>query len=172
MSEPCDSCGSSCTAAAGESVSASISAPPQASSASIPGERITMISVPHTALFSRTPGLSSFTPPRPPSVVREDGAGHAAGHQRVGEMRHLVGGGAAQLAHRLGDVVHAVNIRLPDQATVGVDRQAAAELDVAVLDEVLRFTTAAEAEALELLEHLRGEGVVEHGELHVMGRQA
>ena len=52
---------------------------------------------------------------------------------------------AADLAHAFEDVVQAVDVRLAEQAAVGVHRQPALELDVAVGDEVARLARPAEA---------------------------
>ena len=84
----------------------------------------------------------------------------------------LVGGRAADQAHALGDAVHAVDVGLAELAAVGVDREAAAELDVAVADEVLRLAAPAEAELLELRQHERREVVVDDRGLHVVGPEA
>jgi hypothetical protein len=45
------------------------------------------------------------------------------------------------------------------------------ELEAAVAYEVLGLTLGAEAELLQLVEHVRGEVVVEDGGLHVVGSQ-
>ena len=79
---------------------------------------------------------------------------------------------AAHLAHALGDAVHPVDVRLAELTAVGVDRQAAAELDVAVLDEVLRLAAPAEPELLELRERERREVVVDDRGLDVGRRRA
>ncbi len=52
---------------------------------------------------------------------------------------------AAQLAHGLGDVQHAFDVRLREQAAVGIHRQLAADLDAAVFDEILAFAFLAES---------------------------
>src|ERR1700679_3897405 len=62
---------------------------------------------------------------------------------------HLVGGVAAQLAHALEDVVHAVDVPLTQQAPVGVHRQFPPDLDVPLGNEVLRFARTTEAVRLE-----------------------
>src|SRR3984957_10278814 len=159
MREPCPHLASRTTPAGAASLPASISVPPQAMSASPAGARMTMTSVEHTALFRRRPGLISLMDAS--LTVRENCAGHAAGHERIGQVLDLVRGRSAQLPHRLRDVVHAVDVSLADQATVGVHRQRATDLYVATLHEVLRLALAAEPEGLQLLEHLRGEGVVD-----------
>src|SRR6516225_2427200 len=119
MSVPCACAGSSRAPAAADSVTATISTPPQPSSASPPGERITMISVEHTALFRRRPVLITLMAGAL-SGIRQDRAGHTAGNQGVGEFADLVGGRTAQLTHRFRDVVHTVDVRLADQPAIGV----------------------------------------------------
>src|SRR5262245_49139042 len=57
---------------------------------------------------------------------------------------------AAQLLHRLDHVIDAGDVRLGEKAAVGVDRERAAELDAAVLDEVADLAARAEAGLLEL----------------------
>ena len=54
---------------------------------------------------------------------------------------------------------------------MGVDRELAAELDVAVAHEVRGLTAPAEAELLELYQHERREVVVDHGRLDVARAQ-
>ena len=88
------------------------------------------------------------------------------------DVGHLVDRGPPDLADALGDPVHPVQVGLTQLAAVGVDGQPAAELDVAVADEVLGLTLATEPELLELVEDVRGEVVVEHGRLDVGRRQA
>ena len=78
------------------------------------------------------------------AAAQHEGAA-AGGDEHVGDVGHLVGGGAAHLAHRFDDVVDPVDVGLAEQAAVGVDRERAVELDVAVGDEVLRLAAAAEA---------------------------
>ena len=60
-----------------------------------------------------------------------------------------------------------MEVGLSELAAVGVDREAAAELDVAVADEVLGLSLGAEAELLELVEDIGSEVVVEHRRLDV-----
>ena len=67
------------------------------------------------------------------------------------------------------DVVQAVDVGLAEEAAVGVDRQRAVEVDVAVGDEVLRLAPLAEAERLELVEDDRAEVLVEHRHVDVVG---
>src|SRR5207247_3944259 len=62
----------------------------------------------------------------------------------------LAGGGAADLAHALGDEVEAVHVRLRHAAARGVHRQApVGPLDGAVAREVGALATLAESVALE-----------------------
>src|SRR5262249_30567928 len=58
------------------------------------------------------------------------------------------------------------------QAAIGGDRTVAAEGDAAVHDEVAAFALAAEAEGLELADHLEGERIVELADIDVLGREA
>ena len=88
------------------------------------------------------------------------------------DIGDLVDRVASDLADTFGDAVHAVQIGLTQLTAVRVDGQAATELDVAVADEVLGLTPAAEAELLELIEHIGGEVVVDHGGLDVCRRQS
>src|SRR5690606_12890703 len=83
----------------------------------------------------------------------------------------LIGRRAADLAHGLGDTVHAVDVGLPQLSAVRVQGQVTVEADPAVGDEVLRLAARAEAEFLELHQHVRGEVVVQHGDVHI-GRSA
>src|SRR6185312_14020784 len=87
----------------------------------------------------------------------------ARGDQDRAVTRDLVDRGAADLADRLGDAVHAVDVGLAELATVRVDRQAAAQLDRAAGDEVPGLAAPAEAELLQLDEHVRGEVDVQDG---------
>src|ERR1700722_15926205 len=73
---------------------------------------------------------------------RHPGAGR---DDDVLDVGHLVDPGPADLADGLGDAVHPVQVGLAELAAVGVDRQAATHLDVAVADEVLRLALATEA---------------------------
>src|SRR5215472_3255550 len=95
--------------------------------------------------------------------------GHAGSgrDQHVLDAGHLVDRGPAHLAHRLADSVHAVDVRLAQLAAVRVDRQPAADLDVAVRDEVARLPPAAKAQLLQLGQHEWAEMVVEHRGLDV-----
>ena len=78
----------------------------------------------------------------------------------------------SDLAHALGDAVHAVDVGLAELAAVGVDRQPAAASVVAGTHEVLGLAARAETELLELLQHEGREVVVDHRGLDVGGRQA
>ena len=86
---------------------------------------------------------------------RAGGHRSGCGYQHVVYVGGLVGGGAPHQAHPFRDPVQAVDVGLADLAAVGVDRQASAQLDVAVLDEVPGLATLAEAELLELRQHQR-----------------
>ena len=79
---------------------------------------------------------------------------------------------AAQLAHRLDDVVHAEHVRLREQPAVGVDGQAPPSSMRAVRDERAALAARAEAGLLELLQHLEREAVVDLGEVDVVGPDA
>src|SRR5690606_7666294 len=90
----------------------------------------------------------------------DEGAGGDGGpraHPDVLAAVDLVAARAPDLAHRLGDPVHPVDVALAQLAAVGVDGQPAADLDVPVLDEVLGLAPGAEPELLELGEHQRRE---------------
>src|SRR5690348_6423555 len=91
----------------------------------------------------------------------------AGGDQHVLDVGDLVVRRAADLAHGLGDAVHAVDVRLAELAAVGVEGEAATQLDVAAGHEVLGLTPTAEAELLQLHEHERREVVVDDGRLDV-----
>ncbi len=80
---------------------------------------------------------------------------------------YLVDRGAADLAHPLGDAVHAVQVGLAELAAVRVERQLAVQLQVSVRDEMACLAPAAEAQLLQLDEHERREMVVEHGDVHI-----
>src|SRR5690349_7027477 len=87
----------------------------------------------------------------------------ARGDQDRAVAGDLVDRGAADLADRFGDAVHAVDVGLAELAAVRVDRQAAAQLDGVAGDEVPGLAAPAEAELLQLDEHVRGEVVVQDG---------
>src|SRR6202043_3727533 len=70
----------------------------------------------------------------------------AGGDQDGGVAGDLVDGGTADLADRLGDAVHAVDVGLAQLAAVRVDRKAAAQFDRAVGDEIAGRAAGAEAE--------------------------
>src|SRR5207302_7818165 len=91
----------------------------------------------------------------------------ARGDQDRAVAGNLIDRGAADLADRLGDAVHAVDVGLAELAAVRVDGQAAAQLDRAARDEVPGLAATTEAELLQLDEHIRGEVVVQHGGAHV-----
>src|SRR5690349_14462079 len=79
----------------------------------------------------------------------------------------LVVGRTAHLAHTFGNAVHAVDVRLAEQAAVRVDRQIASEGEPFDGSEVLGLTLPAEPELLELSEHEGGEVIVEKRRLYV-----
>src|SRR5690606_5165852 len=83
----------------------------------------------------------------------------------------LVDGGATDQPDALGDAVHAVDVGLAELAAVGVDRQPAPHLQVAVGDEVAGLSPGAEAQLLQLRQHQRGEVVVQDGRVHVVRAQ-
>ena len=64
------------------------------------------------------------------------------------DVLDLVHRRAAELPDRLGDAVHAVDVRLADLPAVGVHRQPPAQLEPALPHHVLRLAPAAEAEDL------------------------
>src|SRR5258707_12947260 len=87
-----------------------------------------------------------------PFAVAQD---HGAGARRAHDARRvpdLVDGGASDLPHALDDVVEAVDVSLAEQAALRVHRERAAELDVAIFDEVAGLAAPAEAEGLQLQE--------------------
>ena len=123
--------------------------------------------------FGYLAALDLAAPSPPAQRVQEkkdEGAGGdagAGGDQDRAVAGDLVDRGAADLADRLGDAVHAVDVGLAELAAVRVERQPAAQLDGAVGDEVPGLAARAEAELLQLHQHVRGEVVVEHGGPHV-----
>src|SRR5256885_15800816 len=99
--------------------------------------------------------------------------GHAGsgGDEHVLDPVDLVHRRAPHLAHAFGDAVHAVDVRLAELATVRVDREAAAELDVAVAEELLGLAPRAESELFELRQYQRREVVVDNRRLDVVGTE-
>src|SRR5690348_14036166 len=95
----------------------------------------------------------------------------AGGDEHVLDSVDLVHRRAPHLTHSFGDAVHAVDVRLAQLAPVRVDREPAAELDVAVAEELLGLAPPAEAELLELQQHQRREVVVDHRRLDVVGTE-
>src|SRR6266852_9187036 len=71
----------------------------------------------------------------------------------VADILHLITRGSAHLADPFRDPVHAVNISLAELSAMGIDRQAPADLDVALADEVFRLARLCESEGLELRQH-------------------
>ncbi len=102
----------------------------------------------------------------------QSGGRHArsSGDQHMLDAVDLVDRGTPQLAHALGDAVHAVDVGLAELPAVGVDRQPPADLDGAAGNEVLGLALTAETELLELDQRVRGEVVIEDGGLDV-GRE-
>src|SRR4029077_10187400 len=90
----------------------------------------------------------------------------ACGNQDRTVAGDLVDRGAADLADRLGDAVHAVDVGLAELAAVWVAGHPAAHLDRAAGDEVPGLAASAEAELLQLDQHVRGEVIVQHGGAH------
>src|SRR5262245_62148017 len=81
-----------------------------------------------------------------------------AGHGDAPRVRDLPRAAvAAQLLHRLEHVIDAGDVRFRQQSAMGVDRQLAAELDAAVLDEIADLAAGAEARLLELEQRHVGE---------------
>ena len=107
------------------------------------------------------------TQPSTPRISPLVGTPVPAVTRACANVGHLVDRGSPDLAHTLGDAVHAVQVGLAQLAPVGVDGQPATDLDVAVAHEVLGLALAAEAELLELVEDVRGEVVVEDRGLDV-----
>src|SRR5207248_6836783 len=108
-------------------------------------------------------GAGAVLPLRGAEDEAAGGDAGARGDQHRAVAGDLVDRGAADLADRLGDAVHAVDVSLAELTPVRVDRQAAAQLDRAAGDEVPGLTAPAEAQLLQLDEHVRGEVVVQHG---------
>ena len=73
----------------------------------------------------------------------------------------------AQLTHRLDDMVQSPNMGLAQQAAMGVDGIAPAQLDLAIRDELCLSTWFAIAQGLQLQENHVGEAVVDLQKIHV-----
>src|ERR1700676_5708524 len=97
----------------------------------------------------------------------EDGRAPTGGDEHVFDVGDLIGRRASELANSFEEIVHAVDVRLAKQPTVGVDRERASGADLAVGDEVLGLAPAAEAVRLELQEHDGWEVLVDHGDVDV-----
>src|SRR5438045_6005953 len=93
-------------------------------------------------------------------------------YEHVRDVRDLVHGGAAHLAHSLRDAVHAVQVRLAELTAMCIGGKAPLHLEVAIADEILRLTTSAETELFELRQHERREVVVDDGDRDVVGTQS
>src|ERR1019366_6849267 len=85
---------------------------------------------------------------------------------------HLIHRIAAKLTHPFENVVHAVDVTLTQQTTVGVDGQCPADLDVAIGNEILGFARTAEAVGLELVEDDGAEVLIDHRHINVPGPDA
>src|SRR6266536_2264797 len=108
-------------------------------------------------------------------AAQHERAGRDPGSGRDEHVLHsvdLVDRRAPHLAHALGDAVHPVDVRLAELPAVRVDRKLAAELDVAVTEELLGLAPLAEAELLELGQDERREVVVDDRGLHIAGPEA
>ena len=68
----------------------------------------------------------------------------AAGDQAGGGVRDLVDSGATQLSHAFRQQIEPVYIGFGQAAAGGVDRQASAQLEVAILGESAAFTPLAD----------------------------
>src|SRR5580692_5451239 len=97
----------------------------------------------------------------------QDGSGHTRGDQHVAHVLDLVHRRTADLAYAFGHAVHAVDVRLAEQAAVCIDGQTAVDGDCAALDEILGLAATTETKAFDLREHERREGIVEHRRLDV-----
>src|SRR5690348_11112990 len=96
--------------------------------------------------------------------AEDEAAGGDAGagrDQHRSVPRYLVDRGAADLADRLGDAVHAVDIGLAELAAVRVQWQGPAQFDRPAGDEVPGLPARAETKLLQLQQDVRGEVVVE-----------
>ena len=87
-------------------------------------------------------------------------------------LLRLVERGAADQPHALVDAVHAVDVGLGELPAVGVGRQSAAELEIAVANERGRLAALAEPVRLELPQHDRREGVIDDRGIDVCRAQA
>src|SRR3954454_25377507 len=105
------------------------------------------------------------------SGLSEDRPSDAVADHHVLGVGNLIGGDAADLAHGFEVVVDTVDVGLTEQAAVGVERDLAAQFDVAVANEVLGFARSTEAELLEGEEHQRCEVLVDHERVDVVSRQ-
>ena len=123
-------------------------------------------------------------------VDRQQRRGYARAHESLRRISALPGGSgvfvtrhvsapvdlgrarAADLAHALDDVVHAVDVALGQVAAAGVDRQAAAELDGPARHERPALALGAEPVVLELQQDGDREAVVELGDVDVRRPEA
>src|SRR6266446_3913507 len=88
-------------------------------------------------------------------------------HRSTHEKWTLIGA-ARDLAHRLGDMPHAVHTALAETPAKGIDRQFAFERDASVLYEIAALALLAEARRLEPVERRRVEAIVKLGSVHVL----
>src|SRR5690625_4412179 len=92
-------------------------------------------------------------------VVAEDhrtgGHAHPAADQHVVDRFRLAGGSPPDQPGALGDVVHAVDVGLGQQPSMGVVGQAPIDVQSAIAHHVLALAPAAEAEALQLHDDFR-----------------
>src|ERR1700733_1873959 len=101
-------------------------------------------------------------------TTSEDQSAAPGGTQHVLGSNNLIGRRSTQLTDTLEDVVHAVNVTLAQEPTIGVDRQLCTELDVPLSDEVLCLAGPAEAIGLKLVEDNRTEILVDHRHVDVV----
>lgn len=92
-------------------------------------------------------------------------------NQDVLESDNLIDRAATHLTDRFGDAVHAVDIGLTNLPAVGIDREAAADFNVAVPYKILCFATIAKAAGFKRGKYGRSEVVVDDGGVHVLCRR-
>src|SRR5947209_7696491 len=78
----------------------------------------------------------------------------------------------AELPYRFDDVVRGHGVRLGKQASMGVDRTSAAEVEPIVANELRPFALRGEPEILELEQHRDGEAVIDLGDIDIAQREA
>src|SRR5690606_1736420 len=89
-----------------------------------------------------------------------ENAAIAADQSVTGTLDLACAGFAAKLTHRLGEVQHSTDMRLRQQAAMGVDRTLSAEIGGAGAVLSPGFTGIAEAEGFKRDRHRHREGVV------------